>query len=433
MAVPIVASLLIAACDSGKRAQPCEAGICEQPESLFPQEDPFARQVGGRVVRGAEIVPGATLLLEPSPGFASDEKLRDAGDPSYATSTDLGGQYRIPNGPFFYDLSIRKEQEVAIFRGYAARYVEPPFGESPLVNGFPASVVLSTSPPPEVGNAIAAFLTGGDARSASGEAGSLDVTLRRFEADVTLIAVEFPVTDGLRAAKRFGRGSVHVRSGGTTTLVVPVLAPSARNVADVVFAVDPPPGFTLTSLEVVMDFGLRTSARRVAKAEPGVPIHLEVADGTRFYVHGAAAGPGGARSDSGLQYFLPVLGSKDLQTFAVALPPPAGNVAFDGNDGLMATAVVAPVDLTTTILPVGVLEHVLVPAARDGVKLRIVTAASASKLPDLTRLGLPRPAGRYTWTVQQFPTLTRLDDFSGEDVRFTMPFAVTAPRTIELP
>jgi hypothetical protein len=40
--------------------------------------------------------------------------------------------------------------------------------------------------------------------------------------------------------------------------------------------------------------------------------------------------------------------------------------------------------------------------------------------------------GPYTWTVQQFPTLSRIDSLSGEDVRVAVPVSTTAPQAIEL-
>ena len=412
VAVPVLLALLLAtaACDS--------SGEKVDTRSTFPPDDLFARRVEGRVVQGAEIVPGAVVQLEARPGFERAE-LRDGGAADYLTTADLGGKFRILNTPPFYDLSVRKDREVVVFRGLGVWYFEPTLGSVAPLRGFTSRVTATTAPAPSVGNAIAFFVSGPEARAVSSEssdASSLVVTFRRFDTSVTLQAVEYVVSGGLATALRVGRADVRVTSGGAISAVVPMSALDEKaSSSDVTFVAPPPPGFTPSTLEVVMDLGVRTSARPVARVAAGAPLRINVVRDARYFVH-ATATREGAISDSGLQYFNPF-----DKTVTLTLPPPVTEATFDGSVELSAAA------------GAGVVEHVLAPSSAGAVSLRIATADRATKVPDLIRLGLPRPAGRYSWTVQHFPTLNRIESFSGEDVRVVVPVSTTAPRVIELP
>lgn len=427
----VVSALLLlafAACESSDpRRTPCDAGLCESPPSIFNQEDPFARQIEGRVLQGTEIVAGANVAIEPSPGLAWDARLADASDvdagdrSGYVTSTDLGGKYHVLNAPFFYDLTIRKGREVAVFREIGVRGFEPPLGEDAPVTGFTAHVAASTNPPAAAGNAVAFFVGGPEARTVSGEAGSLAVTFRHFESLFTLFAVEYVASSGLSKAVRAGRINIRVTNGGAVSAVVPLTAiHDVKDVNDITFFAEPPKGFALSTLDLVMDFGVRTSARTVARVAAGQLLHLAVVREARYFVRATAA-LNGATTDSGLFNFNPF-----KQNVALLLPPPVSEASFDGTNVLTAVADPAPGTVQRIV------EHVLVPAAATGARLRIATFSRETTIPDLSRLGLPRPAGLYTWTVQQFPTLRRVDGLSGEDVRLVTPFSTTAPRSIEL-
>jgi hypothetical protein len=399
--------LAVGACDS--------SGEQPTPPSVFNEEHPLARQLFGRVVRGTEVVPGAIVQLEPSPGFARDERLRDAGDPATVTSTDLGGKYFNPSGPLFYDLSVRKDREVAVFRNLGTRYFEPAFAGDARPVGFTSTVTAATKPVPAPGNAVAFFVTGADARTVSGDASSLVLTFRRFETVVTLHAVEYVASGGLAAVTRMGKTDIHVTNGAASSATVSTseINEAIDNV-DVRFVAVPPVGFALSLVDVVMDFGLRTSARPVARVAAGTPLHLRIARGARYFAR-ATATQGGATSDTGLQ------GIDVFQKDTVlSLPPPVTEATFDGGGELTA--------LTQT----GVVEHVLVPSGGGG-SIRIATAERVTTLPDLTRLGLARATGPHTWTVHHFPTVGRIDVFSGEDVRIVAPFSTSVPHVIALP
>src|SRR5689334_1650174 len=120
-------SLAICACDSSGEKPAV-------PPSLFAEQDPY---VQGRVLEGMEGVSGAIVQLAPRP-FAGDE--RDAGDLGIVATADLDGKYRIPHGPFLYDLSVRKDREVVVFRNAGARRFEPPFASEAPMRGFTARV-----------------------------------------------------------------------------------------------------------------------------------------------------------------------------------------------------------------------------------------------------------------------------------------------------
>jgi hypothetical protein len=64
--------------------------------------------------------------------------------------------------------------------------------------------------------------------------------------------------------------------------------------------------------------------------------------------------------------------------------------------------------------------------------VRIATTDRATTLPDVTRVGLPQPAGRYTWTLEHFPTLVHIERFSGVDARVVPPSWTSAPRVIDV-
>jgi hypothetical protein len=441
----LICAVAVAACDSTPEKQtPCEAGLCSSPSSTFAQEDQFARQIEGRILRGTEVVPGALLQLEPAPGLAWDERLRNtaAGDPSlgnrseYITSSDLGGKYHITNGPFFYDLSIRKDREVAVFRTLGARYFEPPLGADAPVSGFTATVAAATDLPVEAGNLVAFFVGGAEARTARGDGSSLVVMFRHFEALVTMTAVEYVASGGLAAATRAGRVDVHLTNGGAASTIVPMKAIEAVAVNDIKFVALPPAGYALSMLDVVMDLGVRTSARPVARIAAGSTLHLAIVPGARYFVR-ATATHAGAIADSGLQPFDPF-----QDAVAVTLPPPITDATFDGINGFSAVAAPTACDAANALAKaqdpkaaavpcVSLIEHVLVPSA-IGTSFRVVTTDRAASLPDLTRIGVPRPAGPYSWTVQQFPTLKRTDNLSGEDIRVFVPVSITAPRVIDL-
>ncbi len=415
LAVRLLLALLLGALVA-PFATACDSSGEEVAPSEFPDEQPvFGRQLQGRVLRGAATVRGAVVHVAPAPVFGTDSTL-DPTSGAFLTTTDDSGRYRVLNGPFAYDLSVRKDREIATFRGLMGRLFDVPLGAEEPAEGFRSVVVASTVPPPTPGNAVAFFVAGPDARSLSGSANPHVVTFRRFESVVTLLAVEYPLRDGPAIAVREGRVDIRVTNGGTVGAVVltdPISSDRAREIALVVNA---PPGFSTLPLDVVMDFGVRTASRPVARIAAGTPLRMTIVKDARYFVR-AVAEERGALLDSGLLSFDPWPTPGQVK---IELPRLAVDTSFDGASGFAA-------------IGAGVVEHVLVPFAADGSALRVATHDRTTMLPDATRVGAPRASGRYAWTVQHFPTLKRTDNLAGEDVRMFTPVATTAPRTIDLP
>jgi hypothetical protein len=163
-----------------------------------------------------------------------------------------------------------------------------------------------------------------------------------------------------------------------------------------------------------------------------VPFHLEGVRDARYFVR-ATAKQGESISDSGLQYL-----DLSISKTTVLLPRAVKESSFDAATGFTAVADNTICEITPTFgtdKPAcrSVVEHVLVPASATGTSLRLLTTDRVTALPDVTSLGVPAVRGRYTWTVLQYPTQSRVDGISGEDVRVVVPFSTTAPRVIDLP
>ena len=203
---------------------------------------------------------------------------------------------------------------------------------------------------------------------------------------------------------------------------------------EVVFDATPPADYALAPLEVVMDLGVRTSSQPVTRIAPGVVIQLGIVADARYTVRGRAT-KGGAVSDSGRGLF----NSYDRK-IAVILPPPVlAESPIDDSappispptEGL-SPVTLDPGGVVSARITTGSIEHAFVPVAGDGPSFRVATEARATKLPDVTRLGLPRPVGRYTWTMEHFATLPHIDNLTGVNGRVVPPSWKSEPRVILL-
>jgi len=413
-------------------------GDAPEPRSLFGTEDPYARQVEGRVLRGTEIVAGAVVRLQAASDFGSYDRLDAAGVGGWQTSTGQGGKYHVTNGPFFYDLSIRKDREVVVFRGLANRYFEPPLGADAPLRGYSATVAATTMPAPAAGNALAYFVSEPESRTVSADGSTLVATFRNFDSRVRLHAIEYVASAGLASARRWGYVDVPVTSGGATSALVFMntigLADDAgaNESNDLVIDAVPPPGFTVSSIDLGMDLGLRTSAQVIGHPTSGKPFHVDIVRTARYFVR-VIGKQGAAISDSGLQFLNPFVAKT-----TVLLPRAVKEASFDAATGFTAVADNTICEITPTVGASdpacrSVVEHVLVPTSATGTSLRVSTTDRVTALPDVTSLGLPALSGRFTWTVLQYPTLKRLDSLSGEDVRVLTPVSTRAPRVIDLP
>lgn len=399
---------LALACDS--------SGEKKRTSSRFPDEDPFARQIFGRVSRGADVVQDATVLLSPAQGYPTGEASLGDGNATLLANTDRNGLFRFVQAPSIYDLSVYKDREVVAFLGLLNRFLDLPISADGPVQGFTASVIATTDPPPAAGNAIAFFVTGSDARAISGDASPYVVTFRQFESRLTLIAVEYVRSEGLAAAVREGQVDIRATSGGRFAATVATTELRQETTNEVSFAVQAPDGFALQPFDVIMDFGVRTAALSLGRLPPQKALKLTPAQfpPARYIVRATATNGEAILSSAFLQFdpFATV-------PIPISLPTLAGETSFDG----------ATFSASGTT---GVVEHVLTPLSPNGLALRMITTNRMVSVPDVTRLGLPHPAGSYTWTVQHFPTLARTDFLANSDMRLFTPVATTAPRTIEL-
>jgi hypothetical protein len=404
----LVGLVTVAACDSG--------GDEVTPPSTFAAEDAFARRVTGRVLRGSEPVEGALVQVDPSPGFLTDAQL-DTHPLARSTATDAAGRFRVQFAPLRYDLYSRHDRDVLVVRDVTARGFDLQLGDDLPVRGYEARIVPSTSRPPAPGNALAFFVSGGEARTirpaTTASDGSLEIVFRRFETTIKLHVLEYVADLGIASAVAQGSSDVLVRAGAVASTIVP-LTPVDES-AEMTFETAAPAGYVVAPIDVVVDFGLRSSASVVARVMPGTPVKLKLLPG-RYFARARATGDG-ASSDSGLVGFDPKGGRATL-----LLPPPL-SVEAPIDDALPPPTALPTLDVGGALaarISEGMVEHVLQPAdpsQRDGATVRIATTSRVATFPDVTRLGLVRPTGRYLWTMEHFPALASTDKLSGEDGR----------------
>lgn len=410
----------------------CDSGEDPLPVSTFPREDTFARRIGGRVLADTEPVEGAIVRVDASPGFGSDEQLAATSTLPRSAATDGAGLYRIGFAPFAYDLTVQRDLDVLVMRDVGARYVEPSISEQATPRGFHAAVVPTPVPAPAAGNAVAYFVSGGDARTVTRTADALDVTFRAFESVVTVHAVEYVPSAGLAGAVREGRAEVRLREG--TSIATDILMLDVTSKAQVTFTGDVPEGFTLEPLELEADYGLRTSAQPLPKATVGVPFAMATVPGLLYTVRGRAT-RAGAVSRTGRVLFDPNAGS-----VALTFPPPvSGEEPIDDDVPPLgpATGGIDPVILETggalaARFREGVLEHTLRRVGGGGPVIRVATVSRTTTLPDLARLGLPRPVGRYEWSIEHFPKLAHIEGLAGTDARLAPASYRSAPKVVVL-
>lgn len=415
--------LFVAACDSGDELTPV---------STFPPEDTVARNLAGQVVQGPQPVEDALVLIQADPSLANDARLEATADPQMfprTMATDANGLYRFTFAPLHYDISVRHARDVFSFKNVASRYFVPPVGPDAPIRGFKARIVPSTNPPPAAGHAVAYFVAGEDARTILPSSPEpFEATFRRFDTVITVHAVEYVASLGLASAVAEGQVDIRVVHGAVVSPQIAMTPITATRTVS--FDVTPPPGYTLAPLEIDVDYTPRTSALAVGTVAPGASLTLNVATGAHYGVR-ATATKDGAASMSGRLIF------DYMDTVVLKLPPPVSAespIDDDAPPGIAPSMLVDPVlepgaSLSARISG-GIIEHTLVPAAGTGAIIHVATAARATPLPDLARLGLPRATGRYVWTMECFPGLPRIENFAGEDARITPSSWKSAPRVI---
>jgi hypothetical protein len=415
----------------------CDSGDDPKPASFFVQEEPAARSIFGVVVQGTEPVEGALVQVDADMSFASDAFLAATADAEAfprTVATDPGGAFRVQFAPLHYDLSVRRDREVFVFREVAVRFFAPQLGADVPPKGFTARVAPTTVPAPAPGHAVAYFLSGYDSRTLTPNGpGSFEVTFRQFDTSIRIHAVEYDSSQGLAAAVSYGFADVRVIHG---TAVSPVfqMAPLTSK-STVTFVAKAPDAFTLGPLDLEMDLTLRTTSQTVKRIMPGESVTITTVPFARYFVRGSATRDG-STSQSG-RFMFDV--STDRVVVNVPLPDlvaaeaPADDLVIPASarDSL-SPPVLVPNGTLAAYISAGVIEHTLTPTTGDGPSIHVATASRATTLPDVTRLGVPRPTGRYMWTMEHYPLLAHIDQLQGEDARVALPSWKSKPRVIEL-
>lgn len=400
---------------SALSAAACDSSGPGAPYAEFVKDDePLARQIAGRVHRGSAMAYGVVVRRHASPTSAEAQTFV----PGEATVTDAFGFYQFSQAPGRYDLSMRRDREVVVYRDLGFRYVEPSFGDDAIPSAWSAELALTVEPAPTADRRLSFFASGQDVVGISGdlEAG-LRLAIRQFslpalpgQTPPTVHVVEHPAGASVGAATAYGRVEV-VASAGKITPATVRLTPIAQSNAGVV-DVEAPPGFSVPEVEVSMHFGLRAEAHVVGKVAPGGAVSAAPVPNAIYVVH-ARGSRGDAVSDSGQIGWDPL-----AKRTVVKLPePPALEDAQAGVFSARAT---------------GPREHAFRRTTGDDV-VRVVTGARAVAVADLARVTASPPAGKYTWAVRHWPSLALPENLGGPDARVTVPWAEVGPVIVDVP
>lgn len=407
----VLSVFLAAACDS-------RADLEGSSNSPFLKEADNERGLGGRVYVGTEDAASVAVRMEPSALYANDVRLAATKDPSWSTFTSPNGGYQFLNAPLRYDLTFARGTEVIAFRELAFRYVELSIGETSTPRAFRAKTRLVPQPAPKPGHAIAYFAKGTDVTAfrADPSRAEGEIEFRQFTTTATVFAVEYDAAKGIGFASSWGGIDLSLSANAVVDAnvgLVPLNDPPKTFTVET----EAPPGFTVDSVEVVVDFGVPQSAEVVAKVKSGATVTYNPIPFSRPLARARATRGDGAVSTS-------------LATF---VDPTPGRLLLKLPDAPSIVETPASAGGTVRASGKGVHEHILVPASGTGTSLRIVLAEGSSVLPDVTRLGLPAPSGRYLWTVARWSDLDVPDQLAGREVRQILANARTAPREIVFP
>ncbi|HVH41493.1 MAG TPA: hypothetical protein VM925_04090 [Labilithrix sp.] len=392
---------------SGSREKQC-------PPSTFLTEDFRAREVTGVVRRGEGVVAGAFVRVDPW----ADLPNTHPSNVSSAVSDDVG-VFTLRLAPLRYDLSVRFDDNVLVFRGLGARYFDPSIeGTSPLPGrAWTGRVDVRLERPVADGHTLAFFASGDGVFGVTGDLETgLSVLVRSYTTPAKLHVVEYETTGGLEKATAYGKTEVIVDAGVVRLATFP-LAP-ITTFAEPRFVATAPPGLAPATVDVIIGF-TRTSDARLATLPIGVSRKLPIIPDAGYTCRARGTGPDGAVSDTGETGF-----DVYRAETAIELPsPPVARWPLDGET--RGPAEMLAVDGE------GVFEHILVPQT-GGPSVRLMTSDPDVALPDVRSLGAAPAIGPYTWTVRAFPTAHFVEALSGVDSRRYRPVGISAPRTIVL-
>lgn len=406
----------------------CAVPDDDSPASEFPAEERFSRTVVGHVYSNADLVDGVLVRMAESPLSGAD---RGAVFDTPTFTTNASGFFQFESAPFLYDLSLRLERRLVVFRNLSYRYFDPQIGDGVAAATFAASVSPTIEPPPGPDMDVAFFASGADVSTLSTtDAGTVVFGLRLFESSVTLHVVTFPKGKGLASAAAYGRADVQLRAGrvtGANVHVDPITQSGTTTLTAVV-----PRGLRLDSIEVGVDFGVRTISSAVTTVASEEPFSLPLVPFARWFAEAHASSAEGT-SDSGRFFFDPAWESGTRITLA-ELPSPR-EVAHVANDDASDAAAVGVTEAAPWLVTgdgAGIREHVFEPVAHDGPALFVFTTSREAALPDPTLFGLSSLSGTYTWTMRHFPMAPEFKYVQGADGFAFQPSATSAPRTVTL-
>lgn len=382
--------------------------------SVFNAEDLRAREVVGVVRRGEDLVPGAIVRVDPSPGFAGASSAA-----AVSTITDAAGFFGgLRPIALRYDLSTRLGDDFLYYRGLAGRYVEPSLeGPRTFARAYSARVDLRLDRAIPEGHSVAFFASGDGVLSVSGDlATGLSVLQRKYTTTTTIHVLEYETSGGFEKATAYAKADLVLDAG------LPRIA--SASLQPIPFFVEPklvvsaPPGLAPSAVEIRFGF-TRTSDGILTTvpvgATPKIPIIPNAA-----YTYRARATLDGAVSDTGEIGFDVLLPETEVELpeLPSAASPLEGEARGPGETLLVGGGE-------------GVFEHVIEPEG-GGRTMRIITRQRETTLPDVTVLGGALAAGPYTWTIRSYPTARFTEELSGLDSRRYRPMGVAKPRSIVL-
>ncbi len=375
-------------------------------------EDVRAREIGGVARRGEDVVAGALVRVEPSPGFAAASSTQ-----AIATFTDSAGFFSVRPVALRYDLSTKLGDDLLYYRAVAGRYLEPSL-EGPRVFGraYAARVDVRLDRPIAEGRSVAFFANGNDVFTVSGDLTTgLSVLQRKYVVAGAIHVLEYETAGGFEKATAYGKADVSFDAG--VARVVNVVLEPIPFVMEPTFAISAPPGFAPTEIEIRFGFS-RTSDALLATVPVGSTRSIPAIPNAG-YTYRVRATHDGAVSDTGENLFNPAGAVTEIE-----LPhPPALAAPADGETRAVGETLLVDGE--------GLFEHVLAPEG-GGRTIRIVTRQRDATLPDPTALGAPVATGPHTWTVRAFPTARFPEELSGLDTRRYRPMGTARPRTIAL-
>ncbi|MDF2692633.1 MAG: hypothetical protein K0S65_1016 [Labilithrix sp.] len=384
--------------------------------SGFPVEKLRSREIGGLVRRGEDLVAGAVVRVDSSPGFAAGMTAA----PAFTVTDSVGYFGGLRTVAFRYDLSIKLDQsgaDLLFYQGLAHRYFEPSIeGPRTFARAWASRFDVTFSRPIPDGHSVGFFVSGDGIYSVTGDrASGLVLLAREYSLPATLHAVEYETARGFEGATAYGKLDVMADAGRVGFATV-ALAPIEKFV-EPQFAVTPPPGYTGASIDVFFGYS-RTSAGHLASIPFGGSRRLPLVPNAG-YTYRVTATSDGAVSDSGEVVFdvTAPLTQVEMPTPPVIVSPLAEETRGVGEPLLVSGE--------------GVFEHVLVPQA-GGPSMRILSAQHEVALPDGTPLAAAHATGPYTWTVRSYPKARFVEAIGWLDTRRYQQMGVTAPRSIVL-